>query len=337
MPEGHSIHRLAHAFTELFGGQELQVSSPQGRFASGAALLNGRVLQVAEAKGKHLFLGFGAATEAGAATEDEADSAVQPEELPAHLTQSWQWLHVHLGLYGSWTFAGDDSFEAPHAIGAPRRRVDDTGTALADEWRPPAPHGAVRVRIQGQHGLADLTGPTRCEVITPAEQAAVLDRLGPDPLRPEAAKAVFIANMRASRRSVAELLMDQQVISGVGNIFRAETLFRIGISPRRRGAYTSATRLGRIWDDLVRTMTLGVTTGHIVTILPEDDLGQTGQQQSPAPDATETGEAGLAEATSPRFYVYQRTGMPCLRCGRAIKETQLAGRRLFWCPGCQRS
>ena len=60
MPEGHSIHRLSLAFTELLHGQRLAVTSPQGRFASGAELLDGRRLVATDAHGKHLFLGFSA-------------------------------------------------------------------------------------------------------------------------------------------------------------------------------------------------------------------------------------------------------------------------------------
>src|SRR5699024_7219870 len=83
-----------------------------------------------------------------------------------------RWLRVHLGLYGSWTFAGDATFTAPHAIGAPRRRVGEEETALEgrsqavspQEWNPPEPRGAVRVRLLAEHGVADLTGPSACEV-----------------------------------------------------------------------------------------------------------------------------------------------------------------------------
>uniref|UniRef100_UPI0039EF6628 DNA-formamidopyrimidine glycosylase family protein n=1 Tax=Sinomonas sp. G460-2 TaxID=3393464 RepID=UPI0039EF6628 len=79
MPEGHSIHRLARQFGDVFAGERLGVSSPQGRFAGGAALLDGRVLEAARAHGKQLFLRF----EGGLS------------------------LHVHLGLYGAWDFGGD--------------------------------------------------------------------------------------------------------------------------------------------------------------------------------------------------------------------------------------
>ena len=94
MPEGHTIHRLAGALAELYGGQRLRVSSPQGRFTDGAARLDGRVLLGARAHGKHLFLAFG--PQPGMPLDDEAVT----------------WLRIHLGLYGSWTFDGDSAFTA---------------------------------------------------------------------------------------------------------------------------------------------------------------------------------------------------------------------------------
>ncbi len=59
MPEGHVIHRLAREFERSVLGETVTASSPQGRFAQGAALLDGLVLRDAQAHGKHLFLGFG--------------------------------------------------------------------------------------------------------------------------------------------------------------------------------------------------------------------------------------------------------------------------------------
>ncbi|MDC6641828.1 hypothetical protein OEZ79_27085, partial [Leclercia adecarboxylata] len=58
MPEGHVTHRLARALTSAFGGRAVAVSSPQGRFADAAALLDGAVLCEAESVGKHLFVDF---------------------------------------------------------------------------------------------------------------------------------------------------------------------------------------------------------------------------------------------------------------------------------------
>ena len=165
MPEGQSGHRLARQFGDVFAGERLAVSSPQGRFAPGAALLDGHIMTSATAHGKHLFLEF----------------------------EHGLLLHVHLGLYGAWDFGGDASFRGASSIGAPRKvgereLYDDGGAAepadvVAAYAGPPEPVGAVRVRLVSGHGWADLRGATTCEAITEAEAAGVLARLGPDPLR----------------------------------------------------------------------------------------------------------------------------------------------------------
>ena len=324
MPEGHTIHRLAAALSELYVGRRLAVSSPQGRFAAGAARLNGQVLLDARAHGKHLFLPF-----APAADLPLDDGAVV-------------WLRVHLGLYGAWTFDGDAEFIAPHAIGAPRRRVGDRGehalrhgggSALSglsggDDaaapapglWEPPEPRGAVRLRLAGEHGVADLTGPAACELLDAEGLAAVRRRLGPDPLRDDGDIEVFVAGVRRRRRPIGELLMDQSVISGVGNIFRAETLLRCGVSPFRAGDRLSADRVRSLWRDLVPLMEYGVATGFITTVEAAD-----------VPDPLPEGDEEAA-----RWYVYHRTARPCLRCGSPVRERTAAGRRLFWCAACQR-
>ena len=324
MPEGHTIHRLAAALSELYAGRRLAVSSPQGRFAAGAARLDGRVLLGARAHGKHLFLPF-----APAADLPLDDGAVV-------------WLRVHLGLYGAWTFDGDAEFIAPHAIGAPRRRVgergehalrhgggsalsglsggDDAAAPAPGLWEPPEPRGAVRLRLAGEHGVADLTGPAACELLDAEGLAAVRRRLGPDPLRADGDIEVFVAGVRRRRRPIGELLMDQSVISGVGNIFRAETLLRCGVSPFRAGSRLSADRVRSLWRDLVPLMEYGVATGFITTVEAAD-----------VPDPLPEGDEEAA-----RWYVYHRTGRPCLRCGSPVRERTAAGRRLFWCAACQR-
>ncbi|MEE6280388.1 Fpg/Nei family DNA glycosylase [Georgenia sp. MJ170] len=299
MPEGHSIRRLALAFDELMVGERLAVSSPQGRFAAGAELLDGHRLVRTDAHGKHLFLGFA------------GDDAAGDDDL--------RWLRVHLGLYGSWTFDGDSDFHGTHSIGAPRRRVAEQETALAPvvveqgSWQLPEPRGAVRARLVSRHGVADLTGPMACEVITPQEKAAAQRRLGPDPLREDGDAAAFVTEVRRRSRPVGELLMDQAVIAGVGNIYRAEVLFRARVHPRRLGRNVPAATLRAMWADLELLMGDGVATGRIVTTEPAD-----------------------RQEEDDSWYVYHRTGRPCLRCGSTVVEEQMAARRVFWCPREQR-
>ena len=103
MPEGHTLYRLAREQSTLFAGRPVHVTSPQGRFAAGAAELDGRELLAASAVGKHLLLGF------------EGDRT----------------LHVHLGLYGAWDFAGEVSADPTFtAAGALTGRPDGRATTV---------------------------------------------------------------------------------------------------------------------------------------------------------------------------------------------------------------
>lgn len=305
MPEGHSVHRLAAQLGDVFGGQELSVSSPQGRFADGAAMLHGRRLISSRAHGKQLFLEL-------ANPEDPSDTLI---------------LRSHLGIYGAWSFAGDAEFSTASSIGAPRRSGErESGESLqavehGDDGRviPEEPVGAVRVRLVGEHGWADLRGPALCAVETPAEADAAEAKLGPDPLDPATDPAVFCKRAARSRRPIAVLLMEQSIISGVGNIFRAESLFRQGVDPFLPGASAPRDVLRALWDENVQLMRTGVRLGRIITTDPQDRSG--------IPEV----EAWPENAN----YVYGRGGLPCRRCGTTVQRQEIAGRSLFWCPSCQ--
>lgn len=273
MPEGHTLFALARDLHEAFAGTRPRVSSPQGRFAEGAARLDGLEVLRATSRGKHLLVEF------------EADA----------------WLHVHLGLIGTFT-------------------VDDGA------WTAEAPVvGAVRLRLATDSHVADLRGPTLCEVETPEQVDRVLARLGPDPLRPDADPDVAWAKISRSSRPVGELLMDQAVLAGVGNVFRSEVLFRHRLSPFTEGRRMKRASWRLVWDDLVRLLPLGVATGRIVTVE---------EQVLEVEAALGRGEVPhLSERTSS---VYKRDGLPCPRCGSRIRTRVVAGRNLFWCGGCQR-
>jgi endonuclease VIII len=267
MPEGHTLFRLARDQQLVFAGRPVHVTSPQGRFAAGAALLDGRVLEEVFSYGKHLFADFGGNS-----------------------------LHVHLGLYG--TFVGGVG-DPPPAKGALRMR-----------WVADGPDGAG--------AWTDLRGPTACEVLTGDEVAAILARLGPDPLRPRADGVRAHRRIAGSRTAIGALLMDQSVLAGVGNVYRAELLFRHRVSPFRPGRDVDAGLWGRMWADLVTLMRSGVRMGRIVTTRPEDRLRRRGLVQRD--DA---------------HYVYRRTGLPCRVCGTDVCTEAMVGRNLYWCPVCQ--
>ncbi|BCW67388.1 formamidopyrimidine-DNA glycosylase [Arthrobacter sp. NicSoilB4] len=311
MPEGHSVHRLARQFGDVFTGERLAVSSPQGRFSQGAALLDGCTLVGAVAHGKHLFLEF----------------------------EHGLFLHVHLGLYGAWDFGGDDRFRGASSIGAPRKVGEreeydavggDVAGAAGAYAGPPAPVGAVRVRLAGAHGWADLRGATTCAAITEAEAAAVLARLGPDPLRNlQGDRDSFAAAIRARRTPLAALLMDQKVLAGVGNVYRAELLFRQGLDPWLPGKDLSAEAAGRLWDDTVAMMSDGVRDGRIITTPPRYWTGSDGGMPG------DGGSRELLPAPELSHFVYRRQGLDCRDCGTPVALTELGARKLYWCPACQ--
>ena len=112
--------------------------------------------------------------------------------------------------------------------------------------------------------------------------------------------------------------MDQGVIAGIGNVYRAELLYRHRIDPFQPGTAITADEFDAMWLDLVALMKVGVRRGKIITIRAEDDHG--------------TPSYGKGR---PRTYVYRRAGDPCRVCGTGIRTTVLEGRNLFWCPTCQ--
>jgi endonuclease-8 len=206
-----------------------------------------------------------------------------------------RWVHVHLGLYGTLHFG--------------------QGSA-------PAPRGAVRLRISTRTAYADLRGPTVCELLTPPEREAVLARLGPDPLHDGGDAERAWARISRSRTPIGVLLMQQDVLAGVGNVYRAEVLFRHGVDPHRPGRDLDRRTWQAMWDDLVALMREGVRTGRIDTVAPEH-----------TPEAM--GRPPRRDDHGGEVYVYRRTGQPCLLCGTPVATQVVAGRNLFWCPRCQ--
>ncbi|GAA2817571.1 Fpg/Nei family DNA glycosylase [Crossiella cryophila] len=266
MPEGHTLHRFALLHHRQFAGHRVAVSSPQGRFATEAAVVDGRIFESAEAHGKHLFHHYGDVT-----------------------------VHVHLGLYG--TFSERELPVEP-------------------------PQGQVRMRLVGPGHWTDLRGPTACRLLGETELDILRARLGPDPLRADAEPDRAWAKITKSRTSIAALLMDQSVLAGVGNVYRAEVLFRHHIPPLRTGRDLTRAEWELIWADLVLLMADGVRVGRIDTVRPEH-----------LPEAT--GRAPRVDRHGGEVYVYRRAGAPCLICGTPVAMAELVSRNLYWCPGCQ--
>lgn len=242
MPEGHTIHRLALEHAAALAGRPVRALSPQGRFPD-AELIDGRVLTGTDAWGKHLF----------------------------HIYEGDLVVHVHLGLYGTFT----------------RHPVP-----------PPEPRPTCRMRLVGVEDAFDLVGATVCELLDADGRAAVEARLGPDPLRADAEPARAWAALQRRRVPVAQALLDQTVVAGVGNVYRAEALLAHGISPLRPANELTEVEFRALWKTLVKLLRKGVREGFI-----------SGKD------------------------IYRQDS--CRRCGSPVRRFDLAGRWAYHCPTCQ--
>lgn len=210
-----------------------------------------------------------------------------------HLFHFWEGavVHVHLGMAGEfYRFEGD----------------------------APSPRPTVRMRLTSRLVTIDLIGPPTCELISPSKRARLFARLGPDPLRDDARPERAWERIHESRRPIGDLLLDQSVVAGAGNIYRNEALFLAGIHPLRAGRTLTPDEWTDLWTIVRELLRRGVAEGRARTVR---------RGETPNPLAR--------RAPRDPFYVYKRE--VCRRCGTGIREFPLSGRRMFACPVCQAS
>lgn len=250
------------------------------------AILRGRALRLASPQGRF-------AAEA-AALDGRPLLRVRP--YGKHLFYEFEpgdVVHVHLGIYGKF-----ETHPAP----------------------APAPRGAVRLRMAAREHTVDLRGPTVCALVGTAERDAILDRLGPDPLDPKADPGRLWRKLARRETPIGAVLLDQSAIAGVGNVYRAEALYLLGISPHRPANTLSRNEFDALWATLVRLMRTGVRLNRIVTTEPADRDRRSGRPSD-----------------ADRHYLWRRTDLPCRRCGEPIRTGVLGARNAYWCPVCQSS
>ena len=310
MPEGHTVHRIARQLTQDLVGRRLAVSSPQGRFAAGAARIDGQVLVAADAVGKQLFCTF----------------------------ESGDVLRVHLGLYGAWDFYGSLTPLVPGgfatgSMGAPRlrravRMGEDEREGPAQEGGlvatfPPEPVGQVRVRLASDATVADLRGPSACEVLDPAGAAAAIERLGPDPASTDDLAAAGDVMVRPA--DLPERGRRPAAHGPVGGRGDRQHLPRRAAVPGPAGpAHARPTRPDATSPG--RSGTTGRCSWPTASARASSSRARTCR--------TAQREAALTDPTL-RHWVYHRTGEPCLVSGTPVVVEEMATRKLYWCPTCQ--
>jgi endonuclease VIII len=193
-------------------------------------------------------------------------------------------VHIHLGLFGK--------FKKQPLAG-----------------RDPGP--SVRLRIQHDVHCWDLAGPTACEVLDDVKFEALQDRLGADPLSAAPRSPRTWHKVHASKRSIGALLLDQSVFAGIGNVYRAELLFLIGVHPEASGNAIDKTQFEKLWKLARELLKRGVKANRIVTVDGADRR-------------TRKKEA---------LYVYKQKH--CRICSVPIARSTNATRTIYHCPSCQ--
>ena len=197
-------------------------------------------------------------------------------------------VHVHLGMRGKWL-----------------RFAPVTGAALKQ----------VRLRLATLDLAWDLIAPSTCELLDADRRAELLAGLGPDPLRVDADADEARRRLQAYPGSVAAALLDQSVLAGVGNVFRAEILHAVRMAPSRPAAGVTDAEFGELWTGLQSMMAQAVADGRIITVeVP------TGADRQAVPE-------GSARR------VYKRDA--CADCGTPVATSSVQGRIVYACPRCQ--
>jgi endonuclease VIII len=213
------------------------------------------------------------------------------KHLLIHIDGDWT-LRVHLGMHGSWR----------------RRHV-----------RQRAPY-APTVTIESGERAFDCDRAYTAELLRTGDlgRHARLSRLGPDLLAdpPDIDEAVRRASLPAyAGREIGDVLLDQRIAAGIGNVYKSEVMFECRVNPRARLHDLDAGSLRDLFDKAAHLMRLNLLTRRR-TAVPI--------QRRPTP-------------SSQRLWVYNRAGKPCLDCGAAIRRF-LQGdmaRSTYWCPSCQ--
>lgn len=259
MPEGHIAHFKVFEQTPHLVGLPIRVSSPNRRFETGAAALDGATVTSLQAHGKHLFYNFDAR----------------------------RVLHVHLGMHGSFAYhEGEDR--------DPRRR------------------SAAWLRVASPSLTFDLRNPKVCELVDAIARDRITAALGPDPILVDTPPGGLLI-IRELEQPVGAVIVDQSVIAGVGNVYRAEILYACAIHPDREASSLSDGELRTIWAGAVRMLRAGVADGgRIRTVDRRRDF---------------------SVRDSRRCYVYGQRF--CARCGSPIRRWTLAGQLAYACETCQ--
>lgn len=171
------------------------------------------------------------------------------------------------------------------------------------------PRDSVRLRLEAKDAIWELTGPTACHLVDEGQYDALRDRLGADPLAPGRRPTKTWERIHGSKRPIGALLLDQSILAGIGNVYRAELLFLVGVHPDTPGSAIEKATFDRLWKLARELLLRGVALNRIVTV-----PGGKGRD---------------------RLFVYAQR--QCRVCATPIARKTNALRTIYFCPTCQRA
>ncbi len=149
------------------------------------------------------------------------------------------------------------------------------------------------------------------------ENLPELKKIGPEPLDPNFSVQEFIEIIRGEHRKIKQVLMDPEVIAGIGNIYSDDILWQAKIHPTRPADKLSGKEIKLVWKAMLSILTKAVKLRGTSFSDFRDTAGKEGHYAD-------------------ERLVYQRTGEPCRRCGTKINRIVIAGRSAHFCPACQK-
>jgi len=195
-----------------------------------------------------------------------------------------------------------------------------TGQLVYESETAPQPrHTHLILHLErGRLRLTDLR-QFGCVWLLPAEKSArmaQLAKLGPEPLTAEFTETYFVQRLKDSRRQVKQVLLDQEIVAGIGNIYADEALYLAGLHPGRRADGLSAREAKKLYRAVKEVLREGIL--HRGTSIQHyvDAVGRQGSHQD-------------------FLRVHYRAGQPCPRCGNPVVKVKLGGRGTYLCPACQ--
>jgi formamidopyrimidine-DNA glycosylase len=186
---------------------------------------------------------------------------------------------------------------------------------------PPAPHTHVVMGLDDGRALHYIDPRKFGRIWLTADVAAVLAKLGPEPLDAAFTAAELAAALARRHAPIKALLLDQSLVAGVGNIYADEALYRARLHPRRAGADLTPADVAALHAAIRAVLEAGITAQG-------SSLGGSSQQNYLRPGGS---PGGFQEA----HHVFRRTGQPCDACGASIARIIIAQRSTHFCPACQ--